>query len=72
VWDHVAIVATDAGVVSEFDPQDIVMHMGYLYGLTEAPAESEAPAVVQFLRWKPSVVKALEQSLRKRAKANLR
>ena len=40
--------------------------------LTEAAAESESPAVVQFLRWKPSVIKALDQSLRQRAKANLR
>jgi hypothetical protein len=68
-WDHVAIVSTDAGKPGEFDPQDLVMHMGYLYGLTEARAESEEPAVVQFLRWKPSVTKALDQSLRRRASA---
>jgi hypothetical protein len=66
-WDHVAIVVRDVGTQGEFDPQDWVMHMGYLYGLTEGPASSEAPAVVQFLRWKPSVTKALTKSLRRRA-----
>lgn len=71
-WDHVAIVSADAGIAGEFDPRDLVMHMGYLYGLTEAPAESEGPAVVQFLRWKPSVTKALEQSLRKQGAAKVR
>jgi hypothetical protein len=66
-WDHVAIVSADVGIKGEFDPEDHVMHMGYLYGLTDAPAASEAPAVIQFLRWKPSVVKALAGSVRKRA-----
>jgi hypothetical protein len=67
-WDHVAIVSADAGRKGEFDPEDQVMHMGYLYGLTLAPAASEGPAVIQFLRWKPSVVKALSASLRRRAR----
>jgi hypothetical protein len=49
-WDHVAVVARDAGKAGEFDPDDRILHMGYLYGLTEAAAKSEGPAVVQFLR----------------------
>jgi len=54
-WDHVAVVATDAGKLGEFDPEDQVMHMGYLYGLADEPAKSQAPAIVQFLRWNPSI-----------------
>jgi hypothetical protein len=65
-WDHVAVVSADAGTRGEFDPEDRVMHMGYLYGLTDAPAGSEGPAVVQFLRWKPSVTAALARASRAR------
>jgi hypothetical protein len=54
-WDHVAVVATDAGKAGEFDPEDRVMHMGYLYGLADEPAKSQAPAIVQFLRWNPGI-----------------
>jgi hypothetical protein len=64
-WDHVAIVSGDEGIKGEFDPKDRVMHMGYLYGLTEVPAESEGPAVVQFLRWKPSVTAAVDRAARR-------
>jgi hypothetical protein len=66
-WDHVAIVARDAGARGEFDGKTPVMHMGYLYGLTEASAASEGPAVVQFLRWKPSVADALTRAVGKRS-----
>jgi hypothetical protein len=65
-WDHVAIVSADEGTKGELDPKDLAMHMGYLYGLTEVPAESEGPAVVQFLRWKPSVMTALARATRAR------
>ena len=52
-WDHVAVVAADAGRPGVFDPADRVLHMGYLYGLTDVPAGAEGPAVVQFLRFRP-------------------
>jgi hypothetical protein len=68
-WDHVAIVSGDAGTKEEFDPSDPVMHMGYLFGLTEGPAVSEAPAIIQFLRWKPSVTVALMRASRKGGRA---
>ena len=61
-WDHIAVVARDAGELDVFDPQDLVQHMGYLYGLAEEPAASQAPAVVQFLRWKPHVARALARA----------
>jgi hypothetical protein len=64
-WDHVAIVSRDRGTIGEFDIQDLVLHMGYLYGLTEAPASSEGPAVIQFLRWKPRVTRALARVARR-------
>ena len=54
-WDHVAVVAADVGKAGEFDPEDRVMHMGYLYGLADEPAKSQAPAIVQFLRFKPEI-----------------
>ncbi len=49
----VAAVARDEGRRGWFDPRDRVMHMGYLYGLVEAPAASEGPAIVQLLRFIP-------------------
>jgi hypothetical protein len=54
-WDHVAVIAEDRGVKGLFDPQDLVLHMGYLYGLTEAPAHTEGPAIIQLLRFVPAV-----------------
>jgi cell wall-associated NlpC family hydrolase len=58
-WDHVAVVVEDAGEAGVFDPQDLVMHMSYLYGLTREPAATQAPALVQFLRWKPALARTL-------------
>ena len=58
-WDHVAVIDRDAGAVrGELDPQDPVLHMGYLYGLTEEPAATQAPAVIQLFRLKASVLRA--------------
>jgi hypothetical protein len=54
-WDHVAVVSGDRGRVGYFDPADPVMHMGYLYGLTETAAHDEGPALVRFLRFKRSI-----------------
>jgi len=31
------------------------MHVAYLYGLTEEPAATQAPAKIQFLRWRREV-----------------
>lgn len=57
-WDHVAVIDRDAGAVpGELDPRDPVLHMGYLYGLTEEPAATQAPAVIQLLRIKASVLR---------------
>ncbi|MDY0004473.1 MAG: hypothetical protein RBU30_24460 [Polyangia bacterium] len=50
-WDHVAVLSKDAGTPGVFDPEDLVMHMGYLYGLVEASAGADGEAVVQFLRF---------------------
>ena len=51
-WDHIAMIDRDRGKAGVFDPDDPVLHMGYLYGLTEAPAHTEGPAYVQFRRLK--------------------
>ena len=51
-WDHIAMIDRDSGKPGEFDPNDPVLHMGYLYGLTEVPAHTEGPAYVQFRRLK--------------------
>jgi hypothetical protein len=64
-WDHVAVVGRDLGKTGELDPEDVVLHMGYLYGLTAVPARSEGPALVQFLRLRPP----LERRIAARARA---
>jgi hypothetical protein len=58
-WDHVAVIDRDRGVRGQLDPADPVLHMGYLYGLTEEEAASQAPTVIQILRFKPSVARKL-------------
>jgi len=60
-WDHVAVVTRDAGRIGRFDPADRVMHMGYLYGLTETAAHTEGPAVVRFLRFKRAIRRAFSR-----------
>jgi hypothetical protein len=58
-WDHVGVVSEDRGVAGVFDPQDQILHMGYLYGLIEAAAHTEGPAIVQVLRFKPAILRAI-------------
>lgn len=65
-WDHVAVISGDAGRRGWFDPEDLVMHMGYLYGLTEAPARTEGPAIIRLLRFKPRVRRAWRRARRRR------
>ncbi|MFH2007908.1 MAG: hypothetical protein ABI333_15105 [bacterium] len=60
-WDHVAVVARDQGRRGWFDPQDPVIHMGYLWGLTETAAQNEGPAIVQFLRFHPRTLRAFRR-----------
>jgi hypothetical protein len=67
-WDHIAVVDRDRGVRGQLDPQDPVLHMGYLYGLTEEPAVSQAPAWIRLVRLRPSILKAIERH-RRRLKA---
>ena len=57
-WDHIAVVSKDRGVKGWFDPSDRVIHMGYLFGLTETKAADEGPAFVQFLRFRSHIRKA--------------
>jgi hypothetical protein len=64
-WDHVAVVDRDLGKKGRFDPRDPVLHMGYLYGLTEEAASGEAPAVVQFLRLSRSIRRAMARRARR-------
>jgi len=64
-WDHVGVVAGDAGQQGVFDPEDPVMHMGYLYGLTKTPARTEGPAWVQFLRLRPALQRAIKRNQRR-------
>ena len=63
-WDHIAMVDQDAGKPGEFDPDDKVLHMGYLYGLTEAPAHTEGPAYVQFRRLKKKYWRQMQRRKR--------
>ncbi len=65
-WDHVAVVSADRGRDGWLDPQDLVLHMGYLYGLTETAAKDEGPAIVQFLRLKPRYAKAITRAISRR------
>jgi hypothetical protein len=57
-WDHIAVMASDAGVKGVFDPADLVMHVGYLYGLVRTRARDEGPAVIQFLRFNARIQRA--------------
>lgn len=63
-WDHIAMIDKDTGTPGVFDPQDKVMHMGYLYGLIEAPAHTEGPAYVQFRRFKRKYQRQMKRRLR--------
>ena len=60
-WDHIAVVDRDLGARGRFDPEDPVLHMGYLYGLTVEQARGEAPAYVRFLRFRPAVFRAIKR-----------
>lgn len=66
-WDHIAVVEADRGKRGRFDPEDLVMHMGYLFGLTSEQARGEAPAYVRFYRFRPAVLRAI-RSKAKRAR----
>ena len=68
-WDHIAVVDRDRGTRGRFDPADPVLHMGYLFGLIEEPALGEAPAYVQFLRFRPKVLRALQRARRRSARS---
>jgi len=60
-WDHIAVVDRDRGTTGRFDPEDQVLHMGYLFGLTVERARGEAPAYVKFLRFRPAVFRAMRR-----------
>jgi len=64
-WDHVGVVARDKGRKGWFDPKDPVIHMGYLWGLTETAAQNEGPAIVQFLRFRKPTLRAFRRHQRR-------
>lgn len=68
-WDHVAVLSRDVGTSGVFDPQDRVMHMGYLYGLVEVPASADGAAIVQFLRFSTRHQAAFRWQARRLARA---
>jgi hypothetical protein len=68
-WDHVGVISEDRGVAGVFDPQDLILHMGYLYGLIEAAAHTEGPAVVQVLRFRPAILRAMAAQQQRRQRA---
>jgi hypothetical protein len=57
-WDHVGVLAADRGLPGRLDPADAILHLGYLHGLVEEPASTQAPAIIQVLRFVPSVERA--------------
>jgi hypothetical protein len=66
-WDHIAVIDRDRGATrGELDPQDPVLHMGYLYGLAEEPAATQAPAIIKLLRLKPHILRAMKNRARRR------
>ncbi|MCA9667691.1 MAG: hypothetical protein KC503_18960 [Myxococcales bacterium] len=71
-WDHVAVLRRDNGTTrGTFDAKDRILHMGYLFGLTDTTAGSEGPAVVKFLRFRARYQRAFTRNARrvKRARA---
>lgn len=51
-WDHIAVLAADAGEPGVFDAADEVLHMGYLTGLVREPLGAQMPGHVRFVRFK--------------------
>jgi len=64
-WDHIAVVEADRGKRGRFDPEDPVMHMGYLFGLTSEQARGEAPAYVRFYRLRRTVRRAIRRKIKR-------
>jgi hypothetical protein len=71
-WDHVAVVTDDRGTKGRFDPRDPVLHMGYAWGLVKKPAHSESPSIVQFLRWRKWIQRAIGRQQQRLKRARLR
>ena len=65
-WDHVGILGEDRGTAGRLDGADTLLHVGYLYGLTEEQLDSQGPAIVQFLRFGRRVRGALARAQRRR------
>jgi hypothetical protein len=63
-WDHVGVLTADRGQRGVLDPEDTLLHIGYLGGLVEQPLAAEAPAVIRILRFGPAVERAIERQRR--------
>ncbi len=71
-WDHVGVVSADRGVKGRLDPADRHIHMGYKWGLQSEPLSAEGRAVVQFLRFRPRVRRAMSRWRKRQARAQKR
>ncbi len=71
-WDHVGALARDRGRRGWLDPKDTILHVGYLWGLTETAAGDEGPAIVQFLRFRGRTQRAFRWHQRERKRARAR
>jgi len=70
-WDHIAVIDQDRGTRGVLDPRDPVLHMGYLYGLVEEPAQTQAPAYIQILRFRPGVLRAIKRQQKQLARSRI-
>jgi hypothetical protein len=51
-WDHIAVLVSDRGLPGVLDPEDEVLHMGYLYGLVREPLGAQRPAIIKLSRFR--------------------
>ncbi len=51
-WDHIAVLVSDRGLPGVLDPEDEVLHMGYLYGLVREPLGAQRPAIIKLARFR--------------------
>ncbi len=51
-WDHIGVLAEDRGIKGVLDPEDVILHQGFLTGLRAEAAHRQGTAVIQFLRFR--------------------
>jgi len=56
VWDHIGVLSSDQGQAGELDAKDLLLHMGYLYGLVEEEMGEQIPFIFQIRRFRRHIL----------------